>query len=98
METLLQRSVTRIDSTINYFSNIKHFKILEAYTRACSHEQQCMYLMKFDVPDAHYLKTHSIRWHAIHVLCIVHTLVLLVVLLQREDCEYWSAVSKGIVN
>jgi hypothetical protein len=44
----------------------------------------CMLLIKFEVPNAHYLETRHFSWHPIYILCSVETLILLVVLLQRK--------------
>jgi hypothetical protein len=46
----------------------------------------CVVLVKSEGPVAHYLeKTRHIFCHAIHVLCSVYTLVLLMVLLQIKN-------------
>jgi hypothetical protein len=51
-------------------------------------EEQCMQLVKFDVPVAHYLETRKFYWHSIHILCSAQTLVLLVVLPAKKRKTY----------
>jgi hypothetical protein len=45
---------------------------------------ECVVLVKVEGPVAHYLETCHICCYAVHVLCSVHTLVFLLVLLQRK--------------
>jgi hypothetical protein len=61
------------------------FKQLKMYEAYDGRSFRCMELRRNEVPDAHYLETHSFCWHAVHVLCSAETLVLLRVLLQRKN-------------